>query len=155
PRQQDEGKVRPFRLLLEPRRQRPQVSAVDRLLGDDGEARPRRQMRDQVGQARTYLGSDAGFRQHGGGDGRVASVRRQDHRPLGEVRNHVFRSFSNSSPSPVIVGTPRSTPWNFVSGWPTVSPLPSSWYSRIVFSCALVRFFTTEMARRTLPIASK
>ena len=52
--------------------------------------------------------------------------------------------------SPTRVGTPPRTPWKFVRGWPSVSPRVSILYSRIVSSCLLVRFFTTEMARRTL-----
>ncbi len=65
-----------------------------------------------------------------------------------------------SSPSRGIAGTqigrdPRSTPWKVSSGSPMVMPLVLILYSRMVDSWLPVRFLMIEMARRTLPRASK
>jgi hypothetical protein len=48
-----------------------------------------------------------------------------------------------------------STPWKSSSGGPSRRPPVVTLNSRIVSSCAPVRFLTAEIARRTRPAASK
>src|SRR4029079_11976421 len=87
---------------------------------------------------------------------RIAPPRRQDECPQVTAGGRLAHSpLAGGVPSsPRLIGTPRSTPWKFVSGWPTCRP-PSIQNSRIVVSCLPVRFLTMEIARLTEPRSSK
>src|SRR5690606_25350849 len=58
-------------------------------------------------------------------------------------------------PAPTGWGTPVRTPAKSRSGWPTRTPLAVKVSSRMVRSCAPVRFLRTDNAWRTWPSASK
>src|SRR6476646_350521 len=99
--------------------------------------------------------ADAGLGQHLASDGGVPAVGSEDQRSFGEIPAHLAGASSKSVPWSINSGTPRSTPWKPMSGSPSVMPRASIRYSRIVSSCALVRFLMTDIARRTRPRASK
>src|SRR6185312_12264592 len=153
--QQNEGKIRPFGLRAEPSGEPVQIGAMERLFGQQAKAGAVLELVFKIAKGSANSAADAGFLEHRGRDLRIPSLRGEDQPTLGQVQCHGFWPSNDGEPSPVKVGTPRRTPWKLVSVSPTVSPLLSITYSRMVFSCALVRFFTTEIARLTRPCASK
>jgi hypothetical protein len=122
-RQQDEGQVRPGLLPGEPRRQELHVGADKRLFGRDHECRAVVQFthgRREIGADGT---SDAGLGEHSRCDRPVPTQRSQYDRAVGQgFPFHASADFSSSGPAPNMDGTPRSTPWKFVRGSPSVMP---------------------------------
>src|SRR5690348_14947748 len=126
-----------------------EVGRSQRFFGHNSEACAGLESVDEIRQARAYHAAHVRLCQHGGSDFRVPSGRGEDQPALRQVRDHSFFPFPIAGPSPIIVGTPLSTPWKLVSGSPSAMPPAPIRYSRIVSSWALVRFLTTDIARLT------
>ena len=120
-----------------------QVGARQRFLGDQARSRRRRsssatsavQRRRRRSQRMPGLGQHR--RRRSRRRGRAARGSAPARRDAGI---NAARLPAGRRRSPTSVGTPRSTPWNSVSGSPSVMPSTPIRYSRIVSSCAPVRF---------------
>jgi len=153
---EDEREIGPLRLRAQPGGERLQVCLEQALFGHQRRACPRGHALHQRTQRGAGKRAQPGLGEDRPCDLRIASPRRKDQDPFGKVRNHVGSGKSCPSESvPIMVGTPRNTPWKCFSGAPNWKPPDPRRYSRMVSSCALARFFTMEIARRTLPTASK
>ena len=82
-RQQHDRKIRPWRLIIEPGYQSTQIRGLDRLVGDNGETRATLDLAQQRGEIVAGLRVIACLADQGGGDRRVAALRRENDGPLG------------------------------------------------------------------------
>src|ERR1700683_4275314 len=133
-----------------------QIVSVERLFCYYAKAASTIEFIDEHRNDSANFARNADFREHRGCDLCIPALRRQYQAAFGKLPRHSPSLFSmDTGFSFSSVGTPRKTPWKFVSGLPSVNPRLSITYSRMVSSCLPVRFLTTEMARRTRPVASK
>ncbi|WP_249125708.1 hypothetical protein [Bradyrhizobium manausense] len=94
-RQQNDRKVGPGRLLVQPSHQFAQVGGFHRFVGDDGEAGAGRDLLNQRIEVGTNDGRKARFVDQARGHGRIAPGRREDDGTLGRLaRSHAAGSSS-------------------------------------------------------------
>jgi hypothetical protein len=114
--QQDEGKIGPGRLVVEPGNERLEITVADSLVRHQGGSGAVGYGTRQGRQILADLSLDPGFRQDGARHDGIAPHRREDQDPLGPGRVSFTQLRSSmsifSSSVPIKVGTPRSTPWN-------------------------------------------
>ena len=82
-RQQDDRKIRPWRLIVEPVHQSTQIRGLDRFVGDHGETRAALDLAQQRGEIAAGLRVVARLADQDGGDRCVAALRRENDGPLG------------------------------------------------------------------------
>src|SRR6185369_18091276 len=157
-RHHEDGEVGPRRLARDPRGEALRRVRREHLLGEQhgaGALLQRRAERRDV--ARHLAGEPAraeGRRRELG----VAPGGGEDQEPLRPRPGVGHASLAPSCWPPTAAsytGAPVRTPRKEVRGLPTCTPFASTKSSRMVVSCAPVRFFTTESAFRTPPSASK
>jgi hypothetical protein len=150
--------VRPARLLLQ-RAHQHRVRAVlgQRFLRHHHRAGAAADLAVQIGSIRAQVAGDAVAPQQLAGEVGVARRRQQQQDPLPRVLRAApahCPALSPAGPSRSC-GTPVRIPRKSESGSPMLMPSRPMRSSRMVRSCAPVRFFSTEIAWRTAPRDSK
>src|ERR1041384_2251394 len=153
--QHHEGKIRPRRLGVHPFSQRARVDVGNRLLRQNSNVRAGPELIQQVPKLWANIRIDSCLNENLRRNAGVTPMRRQDQGAFGwdDFLAHVSPTAAIAWPTKV--GTPRRTPWNSLRGCPSLRPSVEIVSSRMVSSCAPVRFCTAEIARRTRPKASK
>ena len=154
---QDEGQVRPGRLVADPLRKRPEIGVANGFFREQHEGDVILQSDDEFREVAANLDVDTGLLDKSGRHRGVATVRRQDKGMQPGQRGafgHSDYILESAGASSVMMGVPRSTPWKPRSGSPICTPSLMV-YSRIVSSWEPVRFLMIEMARLTSLLASK
>jgi hypothetical protein len=91
--QEDEGKIRPRRLIGDPTRDRPHVVAAGGFLGDDGDVGTAFELLEKLRQVETNLGMKLRVAQYALGNERVATTGREDERSF-QLRRSAVHALS-------------------------------------------------------------